>query len=98
MLVSLLSSRRRGHFADVPVASSNGSPVRLGPPPCDLDVVRFTGDVGGWAEGTEATVLEVYKTSAMVEVVDDEGTTLGLPVIPFACMTVVWEADREHAV
>lgn len=66
--------------------------------PQPLDVVRLDVSVSGWPVGTEATVLEVYESSALIEVDDDEGTTLDMPVAPFSAITVVWEADREYVV
>ena len=52
-------------------------------PPTELDLVEFTVPIEIWSAGTVATVLEVFPAGRLlVEVADEHGRTLGLPIVP----------------
>lgn len=38
-----------------------------------LDVVQLSADAGRWAAGTVGTVVEVFPSSALVEISDEHG-------------------------
>lgn len=48
----------------------------------EIDVVVFAKAVGKWPAGTRGTVVHDFGDDKMVEIANDRGETLDLPVIP----------------
>ncbi len=47
----------------------------------EVDIVSFTEAVGRWPAGTTGTVVSDYGSDKMVEISNDRGETLDLPVV-----------------
>lgn len=58
----------------------------------ELDVVRLRKAAGGWPAGTEATVLEDFGRHLIVEVDDEAGDHLNLPLVRRDAVELVWKA------
>jgi hypothetical protein len=54
-----------------------------------LDVIELRVAVDPWAAGTTATILEVVGDSALVEVSDEDGRTLGTAMAPLDAVAAV---------
>ncbi|HWY19529.1 MAG TPA: hypothetical protein VNY27_12575 [Solirubrobacteraceae bacterium] len=61
----------------------------------EIDVVAFTDPVdkdegiGTWPAGTEGTVVHDFGDHKMIEISDDRGVTLDLPVVPVEKLELV---------
>lgn len=47
----------------------------------EIDVVAFVAAVGDWPAGTEGTVVSDYGDEKMIEISNDLGETLDLPIV-----------------
>lgn len=48
----------------------------------EIDFVAFTHAVGKWPAGTKGTVVADFGDAKMIEISNDRGETLDLPVVP----------------
>lgn len=48
----------------------------------ELDGVAFTQAVGKWPAGTEGAVVADFGDDKMIEIANERGETLDLPVVP----------------
>lgn len=55
----------------------------------EIDVVALVEAVGGWPAGTEGTVVGDYGDEKMVEISNERGETLDLPVVPVEKLRLV---------
>jgi hypothetical protein len=56
----------------------------------ELDVVELLYEVDGWKPGTIGTVVELWDDRAMIEISNDDGETLDMPMIALDQAKVVW--------
>jgi hypothetical protein len=47
----------------------------------EVDIVSFIEPVGDWPAGTRGTVVSDYGAEKMVEISNDRGETLDLPIV-----------------
>jgi len=66
----------------------------------EIDVVALTQRVGKWPAGTRGAVVIDFGDDKMVEIANDRGETLDLPVIPVGKLELVaayrYEGDDER--
>lgn len=55
----------------------------------EIDVVSLTEAVGQWPAGTEGTVVMDFGEAKMVEIDNERGETLDLPVVPVEKLALV---------
>jgi hypothetical protein len=55
----------------------------------EIDVVSFKEAVGQWPPGTEGTVVLDFGDRKMVEISNDAGEALDLPVVPVTKLKLV---------
>ena len=48
----------------------------------EVDIVSLVEEVDGWPAGTSGTVVADFGDDKMVEISDDRGVMLALPVVP----------------
>jgi hypothetical protein len=61
-----------------------------------LDEVELKVDSGRWPRGTGATVVELFDTDAMVEIIDEEGRTSDLLTVPHDALVRVPRYKQER--
>lgn len=60
-----------------------------------LDVVELPEPRGGQPAGATGTVVELFPTSALVEIADEHGTTLELLTVPYEALRIR-ESEPAH--
>jgi hypothetical protein len=55
--------------------------------------------VDDWGTGTCGTVVQAFAEAALVEILDEDGESVGIVVAPYARMRTIWSSgDRDSAV
>jgi hypothetical protein len=62
----------------------------------ELDVVELTADPGRWPAGTIGTVVEVFPSSALVEIADERGHSEDFVTLPFDVLRPVRAQDQKQ--
>ncbi|HXN38087.1 MAG TPA: hypothetical protein VN892_08615 [Solirubrobacteraceae bacterium] len=51
-----------------------------------LAIVELTAATGGWPAGTTGTLVETFPGEGFVEIVGDDGRTLGIVTVPYSAL------------
>jgi hypothetical protein len=62
----------------------------------ELDVVELTADAGRWPAGTIATVIEIFPSSALVEIGDERGHSEDFVTLPHGVLRPVQAQDQKQ--
>jgi hypothetical protein len=66
------------------------------PTPKPLDLVEFAVDAGRWPAGTRGTVVEIFASSALVEVSDERGHSEDFLTLPHGVLRPVEIHEQEQ--
>lgn len=61
-----------------------------------LDLVELVVDAGPWRAGTVGTVVEIFPTTALVELSDSRGHSEGFLTLPYHVLQTVKAYDQEQ--